>query len=176
MPEFLPLERLIRENLRRLNLDQGVKSRQSLSLWERVAGETVAEATQADSIRDGLLFVYTRSSAWSQELSLLKEALIKRINEELGQEIVKDIRFQVKRFRTKREAASGEASVLTARVLTDEEKAAVHALTERLEGPTADRLNSVVAAHLRHTADSPRCPGCGAPLHAGETICPFCRT
>jgi hypothetical protein len=172
MHEMTPLGRLIREGLQRYHLEQGVTAQNSVSLWERVVGEPVASATRADGIKDGILFVYTRSSAWSQELSLMREDLMGRINTALGGEVVKDIRFQVRRFR---KADAPEPAAPPRRALTPEEAGAIESVTGSLEAPVAGRLARVMTSYAARADRDRRCKACGARVRPGEDTCPFCR-
>lgn len=169
---MLPLGRLLRDGLKRFHLEKGVRERKAVSLWEHAAGPAVAAVTQAGTVRDGVLYIITRSSAWSQELSLLREQLMARINDELGAEAITDIRFQVKRL--KKPDAPVERTA-PERALTHEERATLRALTERLEEDVADRLTRLAARQMRRHAADAACPGCGGPLKVGQTLCPFCR-
>lgn len=168
---MLPLNRLIRDRLQTYHLEQGVKAKQSVSLWERVAGPTVAAVTRADGIRGGILYVLTRSSAWSQELSMLREPLIARINTELETEAVQDIRFQVKPFPN----AAPEAAAPPARELTDPEHAALRALAARLEDTEAGHLAALAEKQMRRLDADRVCDACGGPVRPNETTCPFCK-
>jgi hypothetical protein len=171
--EFSTIDALIRERLQTFQLEHGVKAQQSLSLWERVAGPTVAAVTVADGIRNGVLYVLTHSSAWSQELSMLRGPLIARINAELEREVVQEIRFQVKPF--VKDESSGRASQ-PARDLTDAERTALEHLASQLAATTAGRITEVAAKQMRRTESGRVCAACGGPVHPGETLCPFCRT
>ncbi len=62
--------------------------------WESLVGEHIAKAASAVKIVKGVLLVRVRSSAWRNELNLRKEEIIGTLNRGLGQDIVKDIRFQ----------------------------------------------------------------------------------
>jgi hypothetical protein len=173
MRGFSSIDGLIRERLQNFQLEHGVKAQQSLSLWERVAGPTVAAVTVADGIRNGTLYVLTRSSAWSQELSMLREPLIARINAELERDVVQEIRFQVKPFEKEKDA--GEPPT-PARDLTDAERTALERLAAQLEATTAGRITEVAAKQMRRTDSGRVCAACGGPVHPGESLCPFCRT
>src|SRR5579883_652280 len=50
-------------------MESAGKIRESLALayWPRVAGAQASAATEAESVRDGILFVRTKSSVWSHE-------------------------------------------------------------------------------------------------------------
>ncbi|HEY3268584.1 MAG TPA: DUF721 domain-containing protein [Armatimonadota bacterium] len=173
MRDLSTLSAVIQEQLRRYHLEKGVKQQQSLSLWERVAGPTVAAVTQASDVRDGILFVYTRSSAWSQELALMREPLIQRMNVELGSEVVKDIRFQVKRFR--KAAAEKAPAPNPLRDLTEAERAALAALASDLDPNVAGHIRSLAEKQMRGQRADRSCSICGGPVHRNESICPYCQ-
>lgn len=167
-----PLEGMLGEALRRLGLEQGVKARRSLTLWERVAGETIAKATRAGDIRNGTLYVYTRSSAWSQELSMLRETLLERLNAELGDDVVKDLRFQVKPFKAAESPASLEEP---ARELSDHERAVLRAIRESAGEDIGPRVAAFAGKQMARRAKTRTCPQCGGPVRDDEATCPFCR-
>lgn len=166
------LDGILGEALRRLGLEQGIRARQSLTLWERVAGETIANATRAGDIRNGTLYVYTRSSAWSQELSMLRETLMERLNAELGEEVVKDLRFQVKRF--KAEETVGTPPEPT-RELTDQERAVLRAIRDSAGEDIGPRVAAFAGRQMAHQAGQRTCAKCGGPVRGDETVCPFCK-
>jgi predicted nucleic acid-binding Zn ribbon protein len=61
--------------------------------WPRAAGETVARQAEPVAERDGLVTVACRTATWAQELDLLQDRLRARLNEEIGAETVKSLRF-----------------------------------------------------------------------------------
>ncbi len=58
----------------------------ALEVWADAVGEKIAEVTEAKTVVASTLFVEVRSSAWLMELSLMKAALLERVNAELGGE------------------------------------------------------------------------------------------
>lgn len=58
----------------------------ALDAWSGAVGEKISEVTEAKTVVASTLFVEVRSSAWLMELSLMKEALLERVNVELGGE------------------------------------------------------------------------------------------
>jgi hypothetical protein len=67
------------------------------SAWKRVAGPDVERHTMGVSLKDGSLLVYVDQSAWAQNLSLMAEQYRERLNEEIGEELVRAVRFTVSR-------------------------------------------------------------------------------
>ena len=56
----------------------------ALDAWSDAVGEKIAEVSEAKTVVASTLFVEVRSSAWLMELSLMKEALLERVNAGLG--------------------------------------------------------------------------------------------
>lgn len=60
--------------------------------WEHIVGEQVAAKCMPVSVKNGVLKVKTTSPAWASEFRYLAPEAIKRINAELGVEVVMEIR------------------------------------------------------------------------------------
>ena len=88
--------------LRRLGLEGDLVGWRAVQEWPDVVGPRVSHHTRAVDFRDGTLRVEVEGSAWMQELGYLKRDLIKRINQHLGSELVRDVRFVVPRGGTLR--------------------------------------------------------------------------
>ena len=89
--------------------------------WEGVVGPQVAGVTQVEAVRDGVLFVRVKNSVWANELTLLKEDMLRRLNSKLGGRILTDIHFKASGLaRDKKKPAAISAPTPTeARVGTD---------------------------------------------------------
>ena len=81
----------------RLGLERGLLGWRAVSEWPDLVGPRVARHTRAIAFRDGLLQVEVEGSAWMHELGFLKRELVRTINQHLGSECVKDVRFMVSR-------------------------------------------------------------------------------
>jgi predicted nucleic acid-binding Zn ribbon protein len=88
--------------LRKLGLEGDLEGWRAVEDWPRVVGSRVSHHTRAVGFRDGTLRVEVEGSAWMQELGYLKRDLISRINQHLGSELVRDVRFIVPRGGTLR--------------------------------------------------------------------------
>ncbi len=58
----------------------------ALDVWSGAVGERIAEVTAAKTVIASTLFVEVRNSAWLMELSFMKDALLERVNAQLGGE------------------------------------------------------------------------------------------
>ncbi len=81
----------------RLGLEQGLRGWRAVGDWPEIVGPRLARHARAVGFRDGTLHVEVEGSAWMHELGLLRHELVRRINEHLGCECVKDVRLAAPR-------------------------------------------------------------------------------
>jgi predicted nucleic acid-binding Zn ribbon protein len=62
--------------------------------WESAAGAAFAAQCTPDGERDGVVTVACSSSVWAQELELLSERVVERLNGQLGRPAVRGLRPQ----------------------------------------------------------------------------------
>jgi predicted nucleic acid-binding Zn ribbon protein len=79
----------------RMGITARLEKEKAVVSWGEAVGETVARKSKATSISNGILFVTVQNSMWLQELGLLKEGIIEKINSVVGKQVVKDIVFRV---------------------------------------------------------------------------------
>ncbi|MDI6807807.1 MAG: DUF721 domain-containing protein [Candidatus Eisenbacteria bacterium] len=77
--------------LRSFSLDSQLKGWKAVSLWNTVVGERVAGRTKAVSFRDGKLIVEVTSSVWMKELTYLRQDILRKLNDTLGEESIKEV-------------------------------------------------------------------------------------
>jgi len=65
----------------------------AITNWERAVGERIAEQAVPRSIKNGILKVKVKSPAWRQELMFIKEEIRSKLNNELGESVVSEIKF-----------------------------------------------------------------------------------
>lgn len=70
--------------LERLGVAREVASQSAIPRWEETVGPRIAGVTRAKAVSSGVLFVEVRSSAWLNELNLMRREIMKRLN--AGQE------------------------------------------------------------------------------------------
>jgi len=86
-----PIENVIREYLKEMNIDQKLKEVGIVSQWEKLMGKTVAIRTSQIYIRNHILYIHVTSSVLKNELLMMRQAIIEKINEEAGERIVEQI-------------------------------------------------------------------------------------
>jgi predicted nucleic acid-binding Zn ribbon protein len=60
--------------------------------WAAAAGEAFAAQSEPVAERDGTVTVACASAVWAQELDLLSERVVDRLNEELGRPAIRGLR------------------------------------------------------------------------------------
>jgi len=65
-------------------------------VWPEAAGPAFAAQSAPVSERDGVVTVACASAVWAQELDLLSERVIERLNERLGRPAVRGLRPQAR--------------------------------------------------------------------------------
>jgi predicted nucleic acid-binding Zn ribbon protein len=82
---------VIREYLKEMHIDQKLKEVGIVSQWEKLMGKTVAVRTSQIYIRNHILYIHITSSVLKNELLMMRQAIIEKINEEAGEKIVEQI-------------------------------------------------------------------------------------
>lgn len=91
------MARVLSRVLRQTGLEAEVRGWQAVQDWEELVGPRLARHTKAVGFREGTLRVEVEGSAWMHEMGFLKRDLIRRLNERLGDALVRDLRFMVAR-------------------------------------------------------------------------------
>src|SRR5438309_3727497 len=97
---FRPLGNMLDAEARRLKLDGSLREASAVTLWPEVVGEQIAAATEAERVRDGVLYVVARSHTWAFELTFHRDPIMKGLNARLGRNTIKEIRFRPGILRT----------------------------------------------------------------------------
>jgi predicted nucleic acid-binding Zn ribbon protein len=62
--------------------------------WAEIVGHDLAAHTRPDGLADGELTVTADSTAWATQLRLLAPQLVRRLNAELGDNVVRQVRVR----------------------------------------------------------------------------------
>jgi len=67
-------------------------------VWDRVVGADIARNARPAAFKGSILLVHVTSSTWLHHLQYLKGDLVARLNDDLGQAAVSDIKFKIGSF------------------------------------------------------------------------------
>ena len=79
--------------LRESGLEQSVLDMQIEQVWPRVMGETVTKLTRSIEMRDGMLIVHVNSAALKAQLFENRFEFVKKLNEAVGANAIRDCRI-----------------------------------------------------------------------------------
>lgn len=84
---------LIMRNLRVQGLETPLLQKRLIDEWPTVMGEAIAKYTEGLYIRNQTLFVHLTIPALRAELSMQRKEIVKKLNEQVGSQVIADIRF-----------------------------------------------------------------------------------
>lgn len=86
-----PLKDLIRNYLKDFPEKKRLKKGMILSLWPVVVGEAIARQSENLHFEGDKLIVNVRDTMWRHELHMQRYAIMKKLNKEVQEEIIREI-------------------------------------------------------------------------------------
>ena len=77
--------------------------------WEKAVGPSLARYAHPLRMHKGCLEVAVPSAVWRSQLSFMQSDIVARINDEVGREIVRELKLVNRQGATKRPAIQGES-------------------------------------------------------------------
>jgi predicted nucleic acid-binding Zn ribbon protein len=96
LQKLKPLGNFLPGVLNKLGLSDRLAQQKAVILWNKAVGPDIRKQTVVNRIQDNVLYVSVSNPVWMNELVYLKSGIIKKLNELIGQEVVKDIKFYLK--------------------------------------------------------------------------------
>ena len=118
-------------------------------VWEEAVGSRIASHAVPTAFRDGTLTLAVDSAPWMQQLNFLKRELIAKVNDRLGEEMVKDI--YMKAGKVSAPPPVKKSWVPKRRELSAEESAAI---AEQAESVTDPELRAIFESLIRKDLES----------------------
>jgi hypothetical protein len=84
----------LRQFLNQSRLKGSMQALQIEDVWEQIMGKTIARYTDKIRIHGGTLYISTTVAPLKQELAFQKEKIIQRVNEALGERVIKEVVIQ----------------------------------------------------------------------------------
>jgi hypothetical protein len=81
----------LRSFLNKSQLKGSIQALQIEEIWETIMGKTVARYTDKIQIHGQSLYIHTAVAPLRQELLYQKDTIIKRVNEALGETVIKEV-------------------------------------------------------------------------------------
>jgi Protein of unknown function (DUF721). len=81
----------LKEFLKQSKLKSGIQALQVQDAWEKIMGKTISKYTDKIEIVNSTLFISSSVAPLKNELLYQKEKIIERVNEALGEKIIKEV-------------------------------------------------------------------------------------
>lgn len=94
MKSPLPLAALLEAALAGKPAARRLREAKIWLVWDETVGEQIAAKAQPASFREGTLTVTVAGSVWLQQLSLMKQAIVSRLNDAIGSPLVTELFFK----------------------------------------------------------------------------------
>ena len=85
---------IIEDLLKKENLDVALDEHRASAMWPEIVGDGINRYTIKRYVKDGVMTVHLSSASLANELMLNRDALINRINQAIGREIIREIIFK----------------------------------------------------------------------------------
>lgn len=152
-----------------------------LFIWEEVSGKTIGNITKPLQVKNRILYVQVPNHTIQHELTLLREGYIEKINQKLGRDELKDIKFKVGYTTDDRSDYDNKTDLANIH-LSDREK---EELNDIVGGLGHDSLKESLLGFFtqfkkmekaRERLGWDRCERCGVYHKSGGAICPACES
>jgi hypothetical protein len=87
----ISLQDAIQQFLQKSRLKSGIQALRIEDVWEDIMGKTIAKYTDRIQIINHTLYITSTVAPLKNELLYQKEKIIERINDALGEKLVKDV-------------------------------------------------------------------------------------
>ncbi len=83
----------LHELLAQLGIEKRVNQFRVIELWPSIVGEKISKISRAERVDDEILYIKVATTGWRTELLFHKQKILKNIEEKVGKNVIKDIRF-----------------------------------------------------------------------------------
>ena len=87
----ISLAEAMKDYIREMNLGDKLSEVGVINSWEETVGKAISSRTSKLYIKDHVLYVHLNSSVVRNELLMLRQALIDKLNEKAGSKVIKEI-------------------------------------------------------------------------------------
>ena len=92
---FVRLGHILKDVLLTQRKHADIKMVRVWDVWQAVVGEQIGANTNPAAFKGSLLIVNVTNSAWVQQLWFLKKEIVQKINQNLGEDLVTEIKFRI---------------------------------------------------------------------------------
>jgi predicted nucleic acid-binding Zn ribbon protein len=87
----ISLAEALKDYVREMNMEDKLNEIGLINSWEETVGKAIASRTTEIYIREKVLYVRLNSSVVRNELMMLRQTLLEKLNEKAGKAVIRDI-------------------------------------------------------------------------------------
>lgn len=87
----ISLAEAMQDYIKEMKIGPKLKEISVLGSWEIMVGKAISSRTSKVYVKDGVLYVHLNSSIVKNELMMIREALREKLNNQVGEEVIKEI-------------------------------------------------------------------------------------
>lgn len=84
---------VLRLTVQECNMTSRLNELKAIELWKPIVGAHIASRCGRPSVKNGLMTIPVNAGALRHELTMNRSAIVRLINNQLGKEVIHDIRF-----------------------------------------------------------------------------------
>jgi len=93
--EPVHIKTIISEVLKKYSHNKKANLFQITEIWESAVGSTIANDSRPWKMTKNELEVHVSNASWLQQLNYMRNEIIHKLNERLGEQVIKKIRFSI---------------------------------------------------------------------------------
>jgi predicted nucleic acid-binding Zn ribbon protein len=87
----ISLAEAIKDYVKEMNMEGKLNEVGLINSWEEIVGKAISSRTSNIYIKDRVLYVHLNSSVVRNELLMLRQELMEKLNQKAGTEVIRDI-------------------------------------------------------------------------------------
>ena len=87
----IPISEAITDYIKEMNIGDKLNEVSVINSWEEIVGRAISSRTSKIYIKNHVLYVHLKSSVVRNELLMLRQALMEKINGKMGEEVIREI-------------------------------------------------------------------------------------
>ena len=88
------LKKVLQKTLKKTGVKEKLKENSTHLIWREVVGEKISQNVETKEIRNCVLFLKAKTPVWRNEIHLIKNNIIGKLNKKLKNNIIKDLRIR----------------------------------------------------------------------------------
>jgi len=93
----IAVRNIISDLCRSWGIEKKLKEQTAITMWPGVVGEKIAKESHPLYVKGGKFFLYVEKAVWRNELNFMKSDIIRKLNQSVGTDVIKDIVFCTKK-------------------------------------------------------------------------------